>query len=53
MSIEDQYVSQLGWLAGRGRADLVDIVADEYEFHPARAIAARSDARAESEAEAA
>jgi hypothetical protein len=41
---EGRYISQVNWLVSTGREDLIDPIADEYEFHLARFRAAEQPA---------
>jgi hypothetical protein len=36
-AIRDHYVAQVNWLVRRGRDDLIDVIADEYEHDLAAA----------------
>lgn len=46
-ALNDYYVAQVNWLVRRGRDDLIDVLADEYErdVAAARAGSARGEAR--------
>ncbi len=44
-AVHEFYVSQVNWLVSRGREDLIDCVADEFERHlTERELAARNQA---------
>ena len=45
-ALNDYYVSQMNWLVRRGRDDLIDVLADEYEREVAvaRTRSARDEA---------
>jgi hypothetical protein len=46
-AVNDHYVAQVNWLVRRGRDDLIDVIADEYEtdLAAARARAEQREAR--------